>query len=89
MELEPINHSEETPQPMCWYSTIMCSSDESVTSNCVRINVKGKTMGILDLPGVPVHSRWLLGKILCIEHSGGSSALVFTQSTRARPGITK
>lgn len=57
--------------------------------NCVRINVKNKTMGILDFPGVTVPSRWLLGKILCIEHTGGSSAVVFTQSTRARPVITK
>lgn len=46
-------------------------------------------MGILNFPGVTVPSRWLLGKILCIEDSGGSSALVFTQSTRARPVITK
>lgn len=46
-------------------------------------------MGILYFPGVAVPSRRLLGKILCIEDSGGSSALVFTQSTGVRPVITE
>lgn len=47
------------------------------------------------------HEQWADGNLplpecccsqslaLCIEDSGGSSALVFTQSTRARPVITK
>lgn len=58
-------------------------------SNFVEINIKNKMMGILYFPSVTVPSCWLLGKILCIEYSGGSSALVFTQSTRVRPVITK
>lgn len=48
-----------------------------------------KLMGILHFPSVTALRLWLLGKILCIEDSGGSSALVFTQSTCARPGIAK
>ena len=69
-----------------WCTTISkkeedCSSNMDPLMN--NSNVKGikmnkRLVGILSFPRVKVPSCWLLGKILCIEDSGGSSALVYT-----------
>lgn len=52
--------------------------DGSKNIDFAGIHTNKRLMGILFFPSVKVPSCWLLGKILCIEHSGGSSALVYT-----------
>lgn len=58
--------------------------NEAVNNNFTGINWWESSTSQVTVP-----SRRLLGKILCIEDSGGSSALVFTQSTRVHPVITE
>ena len=92
------NHSEEKlSADVLWATTdtlfsrnVSIDSSMSIYKQCIlEVNMNNKLVGIFYFLSVAAPSHWLLGKILCIEDSGGSSALMFTQSTGARPVITK
>lgn len=65
-----------------------CFLDGAISNTFVGMHMNKMLMGIFYFPSVTVRSHWLMGNSLCIEDSGGSSVLLFTQWTHVRRVLT-